>query len=241
MSSYQKDNVASTDTPDRGSVFIVSPMFTIKRNTLNYLMYPTEGADEFIRIRYVYGDESFAPGNTNTTAHKITGITHHIGAFRLKAERYFSVSKNLSVGFDLDVVLSNRNKMSNFYNALMFMPAYEPIPHASTIMMGNYRANSFVGAGISPILLFTKSLYLHAKFSYFKPYEQIERADNGWQYTYTKKFPKGGFIANFALVWQSPIGPVSLSTAYYSKGGAYKWYPQLNIGFLIFNKKALED
>src|SRR5574344_787271 len=241
VSSYQKDNVASTDTPDRGSVFIISPMVTIKRSTLNFLQYPTEGADEFIRLHYIYGRESFTPGNTNTSAYEISGITHHMAALRLKAERYFSVTKAFSIGYDFDVVLSNRNKMSNFYSALMFMPAYEPIPHATTIMMGNYRANSFIGAGISPIFLFTRSLYLHTKIAYFRPYEQIVRADNGWEYTYTKKFPSGGFIANFALVWQSPIGPVSLSTAYYSKGGAYKWYPQLNIGFLIFNKKALED
>src|SRR5574344_418755 len=241
VSSYQKDNVASTDTPDRGSIFIASPEVSLTRNTLNYLLYPTGGAEEFVRIRYVHGVESYSPGNTNTTATKITGITHHVGSLRLKAERYFPAGKHFSFGDDFDVVLSNRNKMSNFYSALMFMPAYEPMHHATTIMMGNYRANSFIGAGISPIFLFTRSLYLHTKIAYFRPYEQIVRADNGWEYTYTKKFPSGGFIANCALVWQSPIGPVSLSTAYYSKGGAYKWYPQLNIGFLIFNKKALED
>ena len=44
----------------------------------------------------------------------------------------------------------------------------------------------------------------------------------------------------FALVWQSPIGPVSLSTTYYSFG-EYKWYPQINIGLLLFNKKSMED
>jgi len=241
VSSYQKDNVASTDTPDRGSVFIASPEMSLTKNTLNYLLYPTAGAEEVVRVRYVHGVESYSPGNTNTTATKIKGITHHVGAFILKAERYFPAGKHFSFGYDFDLVLSNRNKLSNFYSALMFMPAYEPIPHATTIMMGNYRANSFLGVGVSPVVLFTKSLYLHTKVAYFKAYEQIERGSNGWEYTYSGKFPKGGFIANFALVWQSPIGPVSLSTAYYSKGGAYKWYPQLNIGFLIFNKKALED
>ena len=64
--------------------------------------------------------------------------------------------------------------------------------------------------------------------------------DGTWSFTYSEKMPRGHWIANAALVWQSPIGPISLSTTYYSHG-EYKWYPQINIGLLLFNKKSMED
>ena len=101
--------------------------------------------------------------------------------------------------------------------------------------MEDYRAYSYIGAGISPIVKFTDSFYLHANFSYFQPYKRLVRLDRG-DFAYSSAFPRGSIIANAALVWQSPIGPVSFSTTYYDSG-EYKWYPQLNIGYLLFNKR----
>lgn len=49
--------------------------------------------------------------------------------------------------------------------------------------------------------------------------------------------PSGGFIGNAAIVWQSPIGPVSLAATYYSKSDSANWYTQLNIGMLLFKKR----
>jgi hypothetical protein len=42
-------------------------------------------------------------------------------------------------------------------------------------------------------------------------------------------------------VWHSPAGPVSLSAGYYEKGEQARWYPQLDIGFLLFKKRILEE
>ena len=47
-------------------------------------------------------------------------------------------------------------------------------------------------------------------------------------------------MGHFAFVWQSPIGPISLSATYYEKNDV-KWYPQFNIGYQIFKSKALAN
>jgi hypothetical protein len=57
---------------------------------------------------------------------------------------------------------------------------------------------------------------------------------------FTEPFPQGSFMGHLALVWQSPVGPISLSATYYEKDEV-KWYPQFNIGYQIFTKKALAN
>ena len=107
-------------------------------------------------------------------------------------------------------------------------------------MMEGYRANSFGAVAIHPVIKFADKIYLHTTGAYFQPYKHITKDADGWSFTYSEKMPRGHWIANAALVWQSPIGPISLSTTYYSHG-EYKWYPQINIGLLLFNKKSMED
>lgn len=238
--SYAKDLIDSHQSPDRGLVFVASPSFAVKVRTLNYSMYPTEGSYGYTEVRYSYMNESFKPGSTNKEAPRFKNVEHHVWGFRFKGEQYFSLSKYFSLGGNLDISWSKNSGMTNYYTKLMVTPVYEPVRHATTLLMENYRASTYVAAGISPIFKITPSIYLHTTFSWFQPYRDINRAENGWQYSYSDKFPRGASILNGAVVWQSPLGPLSLSTTYYSKGH-HRWYTQLNFGFLIFNKKTLEN
>ena len=238
--SYAKELIDNHQTADRGLVFVASPSFAVKVQTLNYIMYPTQGSYGYTSVRYAYMNENFNPGSTNPDVPRFSNVDHHVWRFRLKLEQYFSLSKRFSLGGNIDISLSKNEDMTNYYSKLMVTPVYEPVRHASTLLMENYRANTFFDAGISPILKVTPSLYIHTTFCWFQPYKSINRAENGWEYYYSDKFHRGGSIANAALVWQSPIGTLSLSTTYYSKG-KQSWYTQLNFGILIFNKKSMED
>ena len=240
MHSYTEEFISSEQTPDKGSLFNASPTLSLKVNTLNYSMFPTQGSYSFASLRYNYLREKFTPGSTNTSAPSFNNIDHHVLRFKIKSEHFFNVSKYFSVGYNFDLVISGKTKMSNYYSELLANSAFEPVRHSTTLLMENYRANKYLGFGFSPIIKFRPSLYIHSTFSWYQAYKDIYRADNGWQYTYSQKFPKGAFIGEVAFVWQSPIGPLSLSTTYYSKG-RHKWYPQINFGFLIFNKKSLEE
>lgn len=238
--SFSKDLIDSHQSPDRGLVFLASPSFAVKVRTLNYSMYPTEGSYGYTEVRYSYMNESFKPGSTTVSAPRFKNVEHHVWAFRFKGEQYFSLSKYFSLGGNLDISWSKNERMTNYYTKLMVTPVYEPVRHSSTLLMESYRASTYAAAGISPIFKLTPSIYLHTTFSWFQPYRDINRAENGWEYTYSDRFPRGASILNGAVVWQSPLGPLSLSTTYYSKGH-HRWYTQLNFGFLIFNKKSLEN
>lgn len=237
---YLVDIISDGDRPDKGSLLFLSPVIAIKSGTFDYPLYPTSGHSFSFGVRYTASAEEYTPGNTNHTAEGVSDLRHSGTRIRLKAEKYFDFGKNFALGLSADIALAGRTRISNYYSELLTMSRYEPVPHASTLMLGNYRANTFGGFAVSPVVKFTSTFYAHATAACFIPYEQVARAENGWQYTYSDKFPKKGMIANFALVWQSPLGPVSFSATYYSRGDR-RWYPQVNFGYLIFRRKSTDD
>jgi len=239
-SFYLTDEYLSSDKADKGSAFFVSAKAAIRKSTLNYLLYPTSGEMWTTRARLTFSNEEYAPGTTNPTAVKVKGNRHLIPSLRMAGYGYRDLGRYFALGASIDFVLSRKGSFANYYSNLMAMPVYQPVPHAASLLMEGYRANTFLGVGIHPVIKFMDRFYLHTTASYFQAYKDIIKDPDGWRYSYSDKMPTGHWIANAALVWQSPIGPISLSTTYYSYG-EYKWYPQINIGLLLFNKKSMED
>ena len=206
---YKSDETINTH------LTVLSPLAGIGRNTLDYPIYPTSGRSEYIMLRYNYGVEWPA------------SIRHNKYLLNIRSEGYFDISSKFSLGYMADIVVSNKNNLGNELSTILYTPVFRPVPHSNTMIMARYRANSYVGVGFSPVILFSNSLFLHSNISWFQPCDDVIKFDNG------------ALIANMAFVWQSPIGPISLATTYYEKGEE-RWYPQLNIGFLLFKKRALE-
>ena len=71
----------------------------------------------------------------------------------------------------------------------------------------------------------------------FQPYRQILSVGN--EVSYSKPLSSRAYMALGALVWHTAIGPLSFSANYYSQAET-NWYFQLNLGYLLFNKKGLD-
>ncbi|MBR7157751.1 MAG: patatin-like phospholipase family protein [Bacteroidales bacterium] len=235
---YQTTNYTSFDTPDKTLLNRLSLTSSLERDTRNWPLYATTGSKDELSVRYNHSSEKFEAGTTTYSLGKSSKVYHNQVLFKASTERYFPILKHFTLGVVAQLAVSNTNRLANYITTLLYMPTFAPNPHNNTLMMEGYRANSFLGIGISPVILFTKTLFLHTNISYFQPYKLICATGDGG-YTFTGTFPKGAWLANAALVWQSPIGPLSFSATYYQRG-EYKWYPQMNIGFLIFGKKAQE-
>lgn len=234
---YQGNDYTSDDIPDKTFLTLFSPRIGVERNTFNYKLYPTAGNSGSIVARFDYTLESFKAGTTSDYMESYDFRRHRRYYLELSYESYINVSKWFTLGYLANFVLSQQSSLGDYFSTVLYMPAFSPVPHSNTLLMEDYRAYSYMAAGLSPVIKFTDSFYLHTDFFYFQPYKRVNRLERG-NFVYSPSFPKGSVIANAALVWQSPIGPVSFSATYYDSG-EYKWYPQLNIGYLLFNKKAL--
>ena len=233
------------DKPNRTYIDVVYPEASIERNSLNYDFYPTEGQRLFIGARYIFGRETYRssrraiPDMVNgdlSGSKEFKNSFRHTVLGRFYSDSYYRINRWLRLGVMLDFTFSTRQDKGNYYATLLYMPVFQPVPHSNTLMMERYRANTYLGVSVSPIVTFANSLYLHTTVAYFQPWEMINHLGNGL-YEYSGRLPHGGLIGNAALVWQSPIGPVSLAATYYSKADGRHWYTQLNIGMLLFKKR----
>ena len=230
-------NFSSEDIADKTTFNFVSPIAFITRNTLNQRMFPSGGAKQYLGLRYIMGRESHTPGTLSPPSTETDRVHHKLWSLRLMHEAYYKIGKRLTVGVLGDLVLGYEVAFGDYISTTLAQPAFLPTPHSQTLMLDQYRANSYLGLGLMPIFNFSNSISLNLGAYCFLPYEQL-LANGSGKISYADPLSQRSWIGAAALVWQSPIGPVSLSTNYYERA-AQTLYTQINIGFLLFNPKAL--
>lgn len=238
---YPTNSYTKYDEKDRTEFSYVTPRVQIEQNTLNYRLYPTEGKRRHFDIRYIYGKEVFIPG-TQSVEHKFPdkyNSIKHSAVIDLSVDNYYNVAKWFSLGLNANIVLSNPIRMGDYISTVLLSPAYTPTVHSRTLLLEGYRAPIYAGVTLTPIFKFGSSLSLRVAVGYFQPYREILERGGG-EYDFSDPFPMGNFLGDAAFVWQSPLGPMSLSCAYYQKADT-KFYPQLNLGFLIFKARGLKN
>lgn len=238
---YPTNTYSKYDTKTRSEFYYLTPRIQIKQNTLNYKLYPTEGKQRLFDIRYLYGREEFMPGSLSLENELPENYDKIKQAFiiDLRVDNYYNVAKWLSVGLNANLVISNPVYMSDYISTMLVTPGYTPTVHSTTLLLEGYRAPAFLGVTLTPIFKITESLSIRASVGYFQPYKAIIEKGRG-AYALSDPFPLGNIIGDASFVWQSPFGPVSLSCAYYHKDDT-KFYPQLNIGFLIFKNRGMKN
>lgn len=247
---FENPYYSKYDVQDRTRIRFFSPRVSMERNTHNYKMYPSLGKRELFMLRFVYGWESHIPGTQSVKEDEVKNRRSSAIQLRFMQENYFRINKWFSLGYTMDISVASNFNLADYISTLLFTPAFTPTVHSKTVLLSKYRAPVFAGVGISPVIHISPSILLHFTFGYIQPYKYLTELDGG-KYEYSKAFPAGNYTSNTALVWHSPIGPISLSCAYYSanrdpnqeieneKKEGSKWYPQFNIGFLIFKDRAI--
>jgi NTE family protein len=238
---FQNNTYTSSDTADITRFTYVFPKVSIESNTLDYKQYPTSGHRQQISIGYVYGREQHTPGNLTSIENQFEKY-HHWVAARFFYESYFALGKHFSLGVIADVLFSNRSTFGDNFSTLLSMPAFRPTPHSGSLVLEDYRADIYAGLGLMPIIRFTDKVALHTGGYVFQPYEKIDRSVND-QIDYADPLSKQSFMAMGALVWHTPVGPLSLSANWYTANwyekAPSKWYFQLGMGYLLFGKRGL--
>ena len=82
-----------------------------------------------------------------------------------------------------------------------------------------------------PTFHFAPNLYLTGRGYFYLPVADLSEIKNG-----VKQRPR--YMADLSLVYQSIIGPASISLSQYDTR-SNNWFITLNIGFTMFNEKGL--
>lgn len=238
---YQVSNFLQTDTTDFTGFTYSTAHFSIVRNNHNYKQYPNKGVRNLFSFRYVFGNETNTPGSTTAAE---TPFTNEMSwtQFQLLSDSYSRVSKHFTVGLYAELMLTNKPLFRNYFSSLFSAPAFTPTPHSKTLFLPNYRANTYMAVGIKPIIMFTDRLNLRIEAYAFVPYQKIlkeEPWDRVYLAHYSEPFSYLHLMGTAALVYNSPIGPLSFSVNYYETESIRLYY-MVHLGYIIFNKTGFD-
>lgn len=235
---YQTSHFTEHDTADRTDFDMFTYQAAWEINSLNRKQYANQGEYVNIKIRYVNGLETNTPGSTSLFTDTRFKKYHEWATFSAKGERYFNRRGTLKIGIYGEGVYSTQTLFNNYISSVLSSPAFQPTPDSKTIFLENYRAHQYLAGGLKFVVNFRENIEFRAEGYVFQPFQAfIKTADLKTDYGAT--FALQHYIGTAALVWSTPIGPMSLSLNYYDK--EKKPFSVLfHFGYIMFNKRALE-
>jgi NTE family protein len=225
------------DTTDQTKFYFVNPQFCFELNNLNRKQYANSGACFKIGIGYVNGTETFVPG-TLTLNKKEVSASHSWFYLKFLWDNYFASLGPFKFGVYTEAHLSNQPIMSNYTSTILNIPEFTPIPEMQTMLMPSYRAISYAGIGLKTVIRLYKKVEFRVEGYYFQPFQDIDEDPVNQTAVLQPVLSDRAWIASGALVYNSPLCPISLSVNYYDKMPVPVTI-NVNIGYVLFNRKAL--
>ncbi len=233
---YQENSFTRTDTADETDFDYLSHYLMYQSSSLNRKYFPSEGHEFIGKVQLINGEEHYISGSTAPTDfEKFTN--HRWWAIKTKYTKYFPEIYVSTWGFHAEAVYSNQPDFSNYTSSALHAPAFEPVPHSKTRFIPKYRAYTYGALGLINITSLGSSFELRLEGYAFTPYKALKREELETT-GQAKSFSRINFMGTGAVVFHSPLGPISLTMNYYS-GAEENLFFNLNFGYIIFNKRPL--
>ncbi|HNZ72038.1 MAG TPA: hypothetical protein PKJ43_05410, partial [Prolixibacteraceae bacterium] len=177
------------------------------------------------------------PGTTSPIQQKTT-TKHSYFAINALYDKYFEIRKRLTLGLLAEGVYSTRGLSSNYTEAIIAAPAFQPTPNSKSMYLEKYHANQYLATGGKILFKLNDNLHLRSEvYGFFPIRDFVLGPDNSVSY-HNDSFSRASFMGLAAAVYHTPLGPLSAEVNYYEKAGQ-KWFFSLNLGYMIFNKRGL--
>lgn len=232
--NYRHDSdLAFTSETDLTRLSFFALKAEAARNTLDKFIYPRRGSDLRLSAVYVGGREKYRPFDA---PYFIRRKGRQWVGGRLTWDKYFDISSVgwLSLGLNVDAVITNHPGMTTGSASLMSMPAYAPTPHARMIYMPDFRARRFVAGGVMPTFDLMPNFFF--RIGVYAMYR--DRRDALPVVRTAEQDRQLHWIAEASLVYHTPIGPVNLALTKYELHRGRNMYLTFNFGYPIFAPKG---
>jgi NTE family protein len=242
--NYSPDNTFQTgDILDFSKFNGLVNGLSIEKNTLNRKQYASSGSSFQLNVNYYNGTEKYIPGNifrNEPFFNTIDSLKENRQWFRFKlsTERYFFSKKLYTLGLQFESVISNKPAFSNYKSTVLSAPAFYPLQDSRSVYIEKLRANSYGALGLKNIFQLWRHFDLRLETYIFQPFKEY-RFQAPQNVDYKKLFASRHYAATAGLVYQTPVGPASLSLNYYDD--KQKQYGMMfHLGYLLYNKRSFE-
>ena len=233
---YQTEIFNKADNPDKTSFSAFISHIEFEQNSSNFKQYPTEGVFNSVSVKYITGKEHNTPGTTSNANYK-SNANHNFFLLKAHTTKFFKFNRHYTLGTQAEAVFSNRDFLKNYRSTLLAAPGFYPTPHSKSLFIENFHSNNYLAAGLIAVYNFNPSLHARLEGYGFVPLKEELRAADFSAYRNSKTFDNYYLTGMAALVYQTGIGPVSLSLNYYEKENT-KLFFTLNFGYILFNKRG---
>ena len=209
-----------------------------ERNSFNFRQYPTEGRHQFLTIQYITGREHFRAGEWR----RFSDISSHEWIFVKGSWQNFpAMKRKFNIGLMGEAVYSTKEFSSNYTASILRASSFAPTPHSKISFNEAFYADSYIAAGITPLLKINEMLHFRFDAYGFLPVRKTRKETINSENQATRfiarhddYFKSYQYMGEASMVIQLPFVSVSLFVNNYS-------YPKnnfnfgLNIGYLIFD------
>jgi NTE family protein len=230
------DVFVSVDTLDQLKLSGLKTEWTFSTHTLNRKQYASSGRAYSFTAQYFNLKEQFAPGNTSIEVDPVEA-SHQWFRARITAEQYFNAGW-YRPGYFVEGVFSNQPFFQNYYGTLINAPAFNPLQDSRTLLLENFRAFNYIGAGLRNVFTLRNRLDFRLEGYLFKPIEYIQQGA-GQEARVASDLRALYFSGTAGFVLHSPMGPISLSVNYYDDRDNQLGV-LLHVGFLLYNKHSID-
>jgi NTE family protein len=214
-----------------------------EKNTLNRKQYADHGFYLHLGAHYFQGEEKYQPGNIFRNESFFSEIQqrsmdHHWVRLKLSAEQFVFSTKNYSLGYVAEGVMSNKPNFSTYKSTILSAPAFFPLQDSKSLVLEKFRANTYAAIGLKNVLNLKKNLDLRVEGFVFQPLEEFKLED--YQSTnYGSVLAGRRYAASLGFVYHTPIGPISMSYNHYDDPAKRNGLI-FHLGYLIYNKRSFE-
>jgi NTE family protein len=233
---YQIDIVKKEDEPDKTTFNAFSTVIGFENNSLNYKQFASEGNYRSVAIKYITGNESNTPGTTSPNDTRSNNVNHNYFLVQAHSTRYFNFGNIFTLGLQGEATFSNKDFFSNYRSTKLSSPGFYPTPHSKSLFIENFHSNNYLAGGLNMIFKVLSNVNVRMEGYAFVPVN--EALPETQEYAAPSKFIENYYLQGMAaLVYQTGIGPISMSLNYYEKPDTQMYF-LLSFGYIIFNKRG---
>ena len=237
---YFQTNVIDfeNDKRDASNYTIFGGSVALDGNTLNSKQFATSGRRERLSAHIYTGKETFLVGaNPNENGNDYEYIQSWL-QLCYELERYYQLRPNVALGTYLKAFYSSRNFSNNYRATMMQAGEFAPTAHSKITYNEAFRANQFIGAGITPIYQLNSVFHIRAGLYGFAPIFPILE-NNSHKAYYGKLFSRVEYFGELSMVIRLPFGSISGYVNYYSSPRK-NWNAGLSLGWQLFGNRFME-
>jgi len=236
---YQTENFNRLDTSDATYFDFGYGQISYELNTHDRKQYATTGSRLFLKAKYVSGAESYYPGTTSIDSLKSVNYPFHDWLLlKLTFDGYIKTIKQFKIGLFAEGVYSTQSFFKNYTSTILSAPAFNPTLESQTLFIPSYRAHQYIAGGIKAITTPFKKFDIRLEAYIFQPINTILQTPQQTA-KYSTPFLYRNIIGLAALVYTTPVGPLSVGVNYYDKNeNSFSFF--FHFGYILFNKKSID-